>query len=288
MTVGFYNAAGVVARGTAEAPITFTSAEKREPGAWVGIQIFGKGEAEIQHAAFEFGGKEDEPGVLLLDGGSLALRDTTFRSNRAGVAVRGDAPKITAFADNKFAATPAAIAVPPALVGALGEGNAFDADARILVEAGTVAAKAEWLAHGAPLELLGEVQVSAELTLDAGLKVLARPEGALVVGFYETAKLLAKGTADAPITFGATDGAWRGIKLSGKSSGSALEHVQLRETGDEPGVFVDGEVEARLDNVSCVKCKAAAVGWSCGAKVSRSAVLAAEGTPAVEAAPTGC
>lgn len=287
LSVGYYWPAGLVAKGTADAAITFTAAEGSQAGAWTGVQIFVKGQGEIEHAAFEFGGKDDEPGVLLVDG-AIALRDTTFRSNVAGVALRGDDAKITAFADNKFAATPAAVKLPPRLVAGLGEGNAFDADARILVEAGTVSGKSMWLAQGAPLELLGEVHVQGELTLDAGLKVLARPDGALNVGYFEAGKLLAKGTAASPITFGATDGAWRGIKLSAHASGSAIEYVQLSQTGDDPGVWVDGGVEAKLNNVSCARCKAAVVGWACGANVSRSSVLASDGTPAIEKAPEGC
>lgn len=287
LTIGYYRNAGLVARGTADAAITFTSAEAREAGAWSGVEVFARGEADVERAAFEFGGKAEGAGALMVDGGALSLRETTFRSNRAGVAVRGEA-KIKALADNKFAATPAAIAVPAALVGALGEGNAFDSDARILVEAGPVTAKATWLAQGAPLELLGEIGVDADLTLDAGLKVLARPEAKLVIGYYQPAKLLAKGTAASPITLGATAGTWRGVNLSNKASGSALEFVQLSETGEDPGVWIEGEVEAKLDNVSCAKCKAAVVGWACGARVSRASVLASDGTPAIEKAPEGC
>lgn len=287
LTIGYYRTAGLVAKGTADAAITFTSADAREAGAWLGVQVFSHGEATVEHATFEFGGKDGEPGVLMVESGALSLRETTFRSNRAGVAVRGEA-KIKALADNKFAATPAALAVPAALVGALGEGNAFDSDARILVEPGNVTAAATWLAQGAPLELLGEIGVDADLTLDAGLKLLARPEAKLVIGFYQPAKLLAKGTAAAPITLGATAGTWRGVNLHVKSSGSALEYVQLSETGEDPAVWIEGEVEAKLDNVSCAKCKAAVVGWSCGAKVSRASVLASDGTPAIEKAPEGC
>lgn len=277
---------GLVAHGTADAPITFTAAERREPGGWGGLRVWARGDADLQHAAFEFGGADDG-GALLIEHGKLSLAQVTFRSNKAGVVLRGEA-KVRAFADNRFAATPQAIQLPAPLVGALGEGNGFDADARIIVESGDVTGKTTWIAQGAPLELAGEVRVDAELTLDAGLRVLARPEAQLAVGGSGTGTLLARGTLDAPIQLGATAGVWGGIKLYGRSVGNILQHVVLSQTGDEPGVWVDGGGEARLDNVTCSKCKAAVVGWACGAKVSQSAVLATDGTPAIDARPEGC
>lgn len=286
--LGYHGTAGLVARGTAEAPITFTAAEKREPGAWTGVTVWSQGEADIEHAVFEFGGKEDDRGALVVEDGQLTLKDVTFRSNRIGVTVRGAASKLRAFADNKFAATPVAVTLPAELVGSLGEGNAFDADAKIEVEGGQVTGKQTWLAQGAPLVLGGEVSVGGELTLDAGLKVLARPGVTFSVGYGERAKLTAKGTAGSPITFAPTEATWNGIKVHPNTTSVTLEHVQLREVGEEAGVWVDGPVEVRLDNVSCAKCKAAVVGWSCEAKVSSSSVLATEGTPAIEKKPEGC
>jgi hypothetical protein len=252
------------------------------------VTVWGQGEADIQHAVFEFGGKEDERGALVVEDGQLTLKDVTFRSNRAGVTVRGAASKLRGFADNKFAATPVAVNLPAELVGSLGEGNAFDADAKIEVEGGPVTGKQEWLAQGAPLVLGGEVAVAGELTLDAGLKVLVRPDGHLSVGYSERSKLTAKGTAASPITFAPVEGTWNGIKLHANTAAATLEHVVLREVGDEAGVWVEGPVEVKLDNVSCAKCKAAVVGWNCGAKVSSSSVLATEGTPAIEKKPEGC
>lgn len=289
LSIGGSSDGGLVARGTAEASITFTAGDRREAGGWGGLRVWARGEADLQHAAFEFGGGGDEDSAaLVVEDGALSLREVTFRSNRAGVALRGQA-SLRAFADNRFAATPRAIDLPPPLVAALGEGNAFDTDARIVVEPGVVVAKATWAAHGAPLELVGEVHVSAELTLESGLRVLARPEALLAVGDGDTAAtLLARGAIEAPIQFMATAGAWRGIKLYGKSAASSLQHVVLSQTGADPAVWVEAPADVRLDNVTCSKCQAAVVGWQCGARVSQSAVLATDGTPAIDAPPQGC
>ncbi|MDC0719480.1 hypothetical protein [Nannocystis bainbridge] len=288
LSIGSSADGGLVARGTSEAPITFTAGDRRQAGGWGGLQIWARGEADLEHAAFEFGGGGDEgTAALMVEDGALSLRETTFRSNRAGVAIRGKAT-LRALADNRFAATKRALELPADLVGALGEGNAFDSDGRIVVVPGAVTSKATWAAHGAPLELSGEVLVGAELTLEAGLRVLAGPEAALIVGSDAPAALLAHGTAEAPIQLAASAGVWRGIKLHGKTLASTLQHVELSQTGAEPAVWVEAPTEVRLDNVTCAKCKAAVVGWQCGASVSQSAVLATDGTPAIDAPPQGC
>jgi len=288
LSIGGSAEGGLVARGTSEAPITFTAGDRREAGGWGGLRVWGRGDVELEHAAFEFaGGGDESSAALVVEDGALSLQHVTFRSNRAGVAVRGDA-KLRVFADNRFAATPRAIDLPAQLVGGLGEGNAFDSDARIVVAPGSVTTKTTWAAHGAPLELSGTIYVGAELTLESGLRVLAGPEAVLEFGGDAPASLQARGTADAPIEFRATAGVWRGIKLYGKSTPSTLQHVLLIQTGAEPGVWVEAPAEVRLDNVTCSQCKAAVVGWQCGAKVSQSSVLATDGTPAIDARPEGC
>lgn len=282
---------GLKAVGSAAAPITFTAHERREPGAWSGLRVEAQGELALQHAVVEFGGREEGTGAIAATGGAVSVQHTTFRSDRAGLTLAGDA-RLSAFADNTFAATPLAVALPPALVAALGEGNAFDRDARIVVEAGTLTSPTTWAAQGAPLELAGTLAVEGgALTLEAGLHLLARPGAAIEVGAAEPATLLVRGSADAPVTIGPVQGPvplWPGIKLRARSSGNALEHLVLSATSPGPGVWVDAGVDASLRDVTCARCSSAVVAWACGAKLSRSAVLAAEGTPAVEAPPSGC
>jgi hypothetical protein len=43
-----------------------------------------------------------------------------------------------------------------------------------------------------------------------------------------------------------------------------------------------------LSGVTCARCKNAVIGWACGATVTSSQVLAAEGTPKVDLRPEGC
>lgn len=289
ITVGYYENAALVARGTAEAPVTFTAHEQRAAGAWRGIGVRSKGEATFERAVLEFAGR-DEGAAIDVQGGTLSLTSTTLRSDT--IAVRADmVAKISAFADNTFVATPTAIAVPANLVGSLGEGNGFDKDAKILVGAETVKGKTAWTAQGVPLQLDGDVAVEGELTLEAGLALLAGPDSAITVGAYETAALVAKGTAAAPVTIGPADtakGTWPGVSLEGKATGNSLANVVLTGAANDSAVFVKGGSDAKLSGVTCSKCAGAVVGWECGARVTSSQVLAADGTPKLEAKPEGC
>ncbi|MBK9754134.1 MAG: hypothetical protein IPO88_11615 [Nannocystis sp.] len=291
LVVGYYNQAALAVKGTAEAPVTFTAHEKREAGGWGGVTVHGKGEATIEQAVFEFGGRDEANGVLAVRGGALGLKASTFRSDKAGVSV-DEGSRVTAFADNKFAATPVAALLTANHVMALAESNAYDRDSRIKITgAAAIKGKATWQAQGVPIEWAGELYIDGELTLAGGVALLGQPDARLVVGYYDTAALLVKGTAAAPVTIGPADTAnnsWIGISLAGKASGSSLENLVLTGASADAAIDVAGGVSATLSAVTCSKCKNAVVGWACGATVTSSQVLAADGTPKVDVRPEGC
>ncbi len=292
LLVGFSSLGGLNARGTADAPITFTAHERREPGGWRGVGVQGQGEANIEHALFEFGGKAEDDGALFVAGeGSLALKSTTFRSDVIGVSF-ADSAKLTAFADNTFVATPVAVTLPPQLLGGLGEGNAYDRDSKIKVRGGGVKGKTKWAAQGATIELAGEVYVDeGELVIDPGVVLLAGPDAQLTIGSSARATLQIRGTVASPVTIGPADagrGTWRGIALAGNARANVLENLVLTGASNDAAIQVEGEVDAALTGVTCSKCSGAVVGWRCGAKVISSQVLATDGTPKLETRPEGC
>ncbi len=287
--LGYYENAALLAKGTAEAPVTFTAHEKRQAGAWAGIKVHAQGELTLEHAALEFGGKGDA-GVIDLNEGTLSLTASTLRGDAVGVLANPNS-KILAFADNKFVATPLAVKIPASLVGSLGEGNAFDRDAKIKVEGNQVTGKVVWRVQGVPLELTSDIAVEGELTLDAGLALLAGPETGFTVGYYGTAALLVKGTTAAPVTIGPADpakGTWMGIVLHEKSTGNTFENLVMTGASNANAIDVKARTNAKLSSVTCSKCAGAVVGWECGATVTSSQVLAADGTPKIDAKPDGC
>jgi hypothetical protein len=226
--------------------------------------------------------------VVELRGGQLSLSHTTFRSNRVGVTA-DDAARIAVFTENKFAATPIAAALPAALIGALGEGNAYDRDSRIKARGGAIKGKVTWTAQGVPIELAEEVTVDAgELILAAGVELIAGAAAKLTIGQNETAALKVEGTFESPVTIGPAGSSWPGITLASQARGNVLEHLVLTSASAASAIEVAGEVDADLRSVTCSKCSGAVVGWSCGAKVTSSQVLAADGTPLIDRKPGGC
>lgn len=290
LVVGYYNPGALVVQGSADAPVTFTAHDKREAGGWGGIGVHGKGEATIDQAVFEFGGRDEAAGVLMVRGGGLGVTGSTFRSNKAGVSV-DEAARVTGFTDNKFAATPVAALLAANQVAALAEGNGYDRDSRIKITGGAVKGKTVWHAQGVPIEWAGELYVDGELTLEPGVMLLAQPDARITVGYYETAALISKGQLTALVTIQPADtasGTWLGINLAGKSRGSSLANTLLVGVSSDVAINVDAGADAKLSGVTCSKCKNAVVGWACGATVTSSQVLAADGTPAVDVRPTGC
>ncbi|MEJ2750352.1 MAG: right-handed parallel beta-helix repeat-containing protein, partial [Anaerolineae bacterium] len=76
----------LVASGTTDAPVTFTSDIDSGPGEWAGIVLEG-GTAVIDHAQIRNAGKDGQSGVrvggYITDGGDLTLRNSTIISGTA-------------------------------------------------------------------------------------------------------------------------------------------------------------------------------------------------------------
>jgi hypothetical protein len=290
LMIGAHSLGGLNARGTAQDAVTFTAHERRSAGGWRGVGVFAQGEASVERALFEFGGKAEGEGALFVQGGALSLKGTTFRSDVIGVSL-DEAAKLTAFADNTFVSTPIAVSLTPAQIAGLGEGNAYDRDSKIRSAGGGVKGEATWHAQGAAIELTGEVFVDeGELSIESGVTVLAGPDAQLTVGASGRATLKIRGTVDSPVTFGPADAGrgWRGIALAASARANVLEQLVITGARNDAAIQVEGEVDAQLSGVTCSKCGGAVVGWGCGAKVTSSQVLATDGTPRLERRPEGC
>ena len=107
MTVGWRNDPGAIyARGTADAPVVFTSSRQdARPGDWDGISLLGgvASDSVIEHTTFRYGGKSGS-GNLLIEGGQGSITNSTF-SNSSGAGIRiqtSRAPGLSIGDDNTF------------------------------------------------------------------------------------------------------------------------------------------------------------------------------------------
>ena len=291
LEVGYYAEGGLVAEGTAEQPIRFDANERQEAGGWGGLELYGKSEARLHHVVLAHGGKQEDEGVLLIDGSArVSLKDARFESDAVGVVVRGKNAKLEGFDALAFEGTPVALRGAARYLGALGSGNHYGGEPRVVAEADKLEADATWtLQPGARVELDGRLQVSgARLTVEAGVTLHVKDGVDVQVGYYDVAGLELRGTAEQPVTFrGQRDepGSWGGLVFFTKAKGNVLEHVVLRNAGEQAGARFDGESQAKIDGLRCDACSTPTLLWSCKSSIDHAAVEAAEGTPSALAAP---
>lgn len=291
LDLGYYQQARLLAEGQAGKPVVFAAHERQEPGGWNGLKIFGKGEATFAHAQFVHGGKDENAGVLSLQGEAhVTLKDTTFENNAVGVVVRGKKVDLKELDRVTFTGTPVAFKGAGRYLGVLGSGNRYVGEPAIVVESDKIETDMEWKRQeGATVQLDGTVQVSGgRLTVAAGSTFNMKDGVELQVGYYDTAGVELKGTADAPISFvGQRDepGTWGGLVFYGKAKGNVLENVVVRNAGGQAGVRFDGESDAKITGLRCDNCSTPALKWSCKGKIEHAEVAAGEGTPSALEAP---
>jgi hypothetical protein len=281
LIIGGFQPGKLVALGREDAPIVLAAAD---PAAgWSGLHVQGRGDATLDHVVLGHAGSSDE-GALLVEGEArLAMDHSRVHDSQIGVELRGNTLTLASFADNTFAATPAALRVTPQVFGQLGENNQYDEQARIHVERGKIEQSLRWHRQVAPLVIHGDISVDrgATLTLDAGLRLEFDAGVVLQVGYYEQATLELRGTEAAPIVLGPSDPAatWDGIVVAGHATQNRFEHVDLRATHGSAGIVVRETADATLVDVDCAACAQASVTWDCASKIGNLDVTASEGTP---------
>ncbi|MGC4114743.1 MAG: hypothetical protein QM765_09065 [Myxococcales bacterium] len=221
ISVGYSSTGHVKIAGTAEKPVTFTRyGEDPKATPWKGMTFWSHARApQIEHAVFEYAGSKEEP-VLKFETEALGLGSiahTTFKHVPGdAIVVHNVRERFTAFDNNTFEDVGgASLTTPLYFAHNLGTANKLTY-VRIFEGAGEdVTLKA----IGAPYQLEGEIAFngagakSASLTLEPGVALRFIESGTLAVGYSATAKLVAKGTAEKPITFAsASEGQkWQGL-----------------------------------------------------------------------------
>jgi hypothetical protein len=295
LAVGYSSAGGLVAVGTAEKPILFTSGGEKRAGAWPGVHVYNHGEAKIEHAVFEHGGKVEDRAVVTGSGKAvLSVKSSTFKDNRAALVI-DDVVKLQAYEGNKHSGSEKrTLHVSPSQLSAVGAGNTYEGEGeRIEVRGGEVKESGTWTPQAVATEVTGDVNVDgrAVLTLSPGVDLRFREGASFSVGYSEQAGLKAVGTAEQPIKLrGVREeaGGWEGVVLYNNARDTVLEHVEVSHTGGKAGVYAHPNATATIKNLTCVKCAVAALTYECNAKLTASDVKAGEATPEAEKKPEGC
>lgn len=287
--VGYSGPGALRVQGTKDKPVVFTRyGDDQLATPWKGLVFYqGARAPELDFAVIEYAGRPDDAAVHFADPRGLGkITNTTFRHTKAA-AIKIDQPKarFEAFDGNVFEDVGGpALDTPLEFAHALGAGNKLGTSAVLLRQA--THHDTTLTALDGPYWLQGEVYVdgepgkSAALTIEPGAKLRFLENAALYVGYSAPAKLIAKGTADKPITFEAVQDAWKGVHAYAAAT-VELDAVTLSGVGDdEHPLVLDGDSKGDLKNVTLKGTKKGIK--ACGSKATLTGLKADKGVAAQE------
>ncbi len=251
LDIGYGTSGSVlIANGTVDNPITFTSAAANPAaGDWDYI-YFGNGASgsSMSYCNIYYGGGYNTySGMIQMDGCHISIDHCNIQhSPNYGVALTGDA-YFTSFTYNNLAD----ISNHPVKLDAnsahtVGTGNTYttsSATKGILVDGGTFdKADETWLAQSVPYVIDGSVYIQstagAQLTIQAGATIAFTQGSDMEVGYGSGTygKIIATGTTSAPIAFTSsapspTAGDWDAIFLEDGASGSTFDYCTFEYGG---------------------------------------------------------
>jgi hypothetical protein len=261
---GYSDPGSIIAVGTADSMITFTSLSDTVPGFWQSISFYSQtiSTARMSYCSIEFGGKTtDKLGAVRVDQTNIKFDHNLVRkSGYSGVWVSptgffGD------FTNNTIAGcSQYAVHIGANHVGTLGTGNSLTGNTKDAIEVdGTdVDVDATWLNHGVPYVITDDVYVDgdATLTIEAGCTIAFDPDVEFYCGYSSPGSIIAVGTAAAPITFTAsTDtvpGFWQNIGFYSYTISTArLSYCNIEFGGkvsDKLGAVRVDQTSIKFDN----------------------------------------
>ncbi|MGZ3449830.1 MAG: hypothetical protein ACXVEF_09540 [Polyangiales bacterium] len=260
----------LVARGTSDKPIVFTSAAlSPKRGDWVGL-VFDDtiGDSVLERAVVEYAGEESHGGtgaltVFRTSNGGVAkprvvVRDTTFRENETAAVsdVAGEAI-FSVFTRNTLTRNKRALRVGVATLAMLGEGN--ELGDLVEVTGGTVEGLGVWPKTEAPILITEPINVNgkgntpASLVIPRGSTLRFAPKTWLEIGTNGPADFVARGVTFTSSETAPKAGDWVGILFGDKTrhaavSESLIEYAGAEEHGGDAAVtFVGSKSWQALD-----------------------------------------
>jgi hypothetical protein len=241
LNIGYNDTAKLIVRGTAEAPVRFTSAGDKAPGVWKGVHLYDHADrSTIDHLIVEYAG-QGQDGDESSESVGIEAQDVVFTSSTVraakGVGVAfGKHGTATNFSGNTFSeigGVPVSLG-PAALEGVEGP-NTMPRGSFIRVTGGTIAGRVTWRDAGAPYLVSEDVHVDGQsslLTIAAGVEVRFTSEAHILVGYSESGTIQTAGTEDAPVVLtsagDARPGSWPALRIyplgEGIFAGTRFEH----------------------------------------------------------------
>lgn len=258
---------GFAVTGTPSKPVKLRSERATEAGAWSGVQISDLAsdtDLSIENAEISFGGGALD-GCLLVDAAKVVMKSVNIHDckNYGLVLMHGATLGANSTGLSVSASERGGVRVEPSGVGSLPKtGSSYlgnPSNIGVEIVEGPLEGNATWPALNAPYVVSGDIHVGGPgrpvLTIEPGSTLRFRGDAGLYVSNYGTpGGIVARGTAEAPITFTGHDqqtpGAWSGISLSDMSlDTSVFEHVTIEWAGRIGANLVIDYVRATLTDV---------------------------------------
>lgn len=293
LSFGYYKGpAGFKVQGTKEKPVVITrTGEDAAATPSKGLSFFSGARApDIDFLVLEYAGGTDRA-ALSLDGpaGLGRISNSIFRHTKGpAISITGAKERFTAFDGNRFedVAGPA-VQVPLEFAHGIAPGNVFTETSRVVLSGATKkdvtleALNQPWVVEG-ELTANGEDTKPAIVTIAAGTTLQFAADAKLMTGYYAPAGLVAKGTAEKPVTFSAFSNLpWNGVAVVSRGR-VELENVVI--SGTKEDVFpldVGGEVSGTVKAVTLKATKKGA--HVCAKGVKAEGLKADKGVKASEA-----
>ncbi|HOP04524.1 MAG TPA: hypothetical protein PL017_10870 [Tenuifilaceae bacterium] len=243
--------AKLIAKGTAEEPILFTSnSTAPAPGDYNGIYFYsGARNCEFEYATFEYGGHDEYEGAITIEETSVKFENCTFSNiKNTAIKLKKDG-KFSQFTGNTFTNIEKyPIDIRANNVHTIGASNAFNFSGNygILVnndEHLNAEGVYTWLNHDAPYIIEGSLRIGSEgsgvnLTIEPGTTLRFMTDAGFEVSYWDDnyAKVIAEGTAEEPIIFTSNNpspnkGDWSGLYFYSGVTGCSFKHCEILYAG---------------------------------------------------------
>lgn len=239
----------LIAKGTPEEPIVFTSADPDPKQHWLGVWFHSgtlEGSVLSNVIVRRAGGlnRLARPNLLLgcvtltgVERGALQISNLDLQDCiNGGLRMTDSHARLSGIS---FSDMLVGLDVDALSAGQLTEPAAVRGVSHHAIRGGDVAADATWIAQSIPYVVQGDVRVAGEqhpvLTLKPGLELRFAKSAGLSVGGEAPGGLGAEGTADAPIrlTAAEADAGWKGVRLmSHTEPGTRLSFVRVEQATD--------------------------------------------------------
>ena len=264
ISVGYYSSGKLTAVGTEEKPITFTSNNvEKDAGDWGEIRFYeyASKSSALKYCNFEYSGENNYGAVYLYDS-KIAIENCTITNSSSYGILASSGSTFSSFKDNVIEDTELCpVRCSAAAAGVIAVGNQLG-EAGIEINHYMLTEKVTWANHNVPYTFAQSgtefrIEGGGSLTIAPGTTVQFAENRYISVGYYSEGKLVAQGTAEAPILFTSamndkSAGDWGNIRFyEYAGAGSILDHCKIFYGGDGGNSLYIDDCDAKVTVQNC-------------------------------------